>query len=348
MNMKTFSIFVSLLLLCVGCSVQEKNTPLAYHFDRPAALWEETFPLGNGRLGMMPDGGIDRESVVLNEISMWSGSYQDTDNPEASRSLPMIRKLLFEGKSDQAQQLMYDTFVCKGAGSALGDGANAPYGSYQLLGNLVLNYTYPDESPVSEYRRELNLDQAIASTTFKRGNIHYTREAFTSFAGDLGVFYLTADADKAIHFSLSMNRPEHATCTVEANDLVMRGQLPSGDELSGAAGNQYEARVRVLLPKGGSLAAADTLLRVENASEAIVLVSMGTSYLYHDQLKQQLTDLLAAAANKEYVALRNEHVRSYRELYGRVALDLGRNERSLLPMDQRLAAFAQDPNDPEL
>ena len=348
MNMKTFSIFVSLLLLCVGCSVQEKNTPLAYHFDRPATLWEETFPLGNGRLGMMPDGGIDRESVVLNEISMWSGSYQDTDNPEASRSLPMIRKLLFEGKSDQAQQLMYDTFVCKGAGSALGDGANAPYGSYQLLGNLVLNYTYPDESPVSEYRRELNLDQAIASTTFKRGNIHYTREAFTSFAGDLGVFYLTADADKAIHFSLSMNRPEHATCTVEANDLVMRGQLPSGDELSGAVGNQYEARVRVLLPKGGSLAAADTLLRVENASEAIVLVSMGTSYLYHDQLKQQLTDLLAASANKEYVALRNEHVRSYRELYGRVALDLGRNERSLLPMDQRLAAFAQDPNDPEL
>ena len=151
MNMKTFSIFVSLLLLCVGCSVQEKNTPLAYHFDRPATLWEETFPLGNGRLGMMPDGGIDRESVVLNDISMWSGSYQDTDNPEASRSLPMIRKLLFEGKSDQAQQLMYDTFVCKGAGSALGDGANAPYGSYQLLGNLVLNYTYPDESPVSEY-----------------------------------------------------------------------------------------------------------------------------------------------------------------------------------------------------
>ena len=212
----------------------------------------------------------------------------------------------------------------------------------------MLNYIYPDESPVSEYRRELNLDQAIASTTFKRGNIHYTREAFTSFAGDLGVFYLTADADKAIHFSLSMNRPEHATCTVEANDLVMRGQLPSGDELSGAAGNQYEARVRVLLPKGGSLAAADTLLRVENASEAIVLVSMGTSYLYHDQLKQQLTDLLAAAANKEYVALRNEHVRSYRELYGRVALDLGRNALSLLPMDQRLAAFAQDPNDPEL
>ena len=80
-------------------------------------MWEETFPLGNGRLGMMPDGGLEKEKVVLNEISLWSGSKQDTDNPQASYSLPAIRRLLFEGRNDEAQQLMYQTFVCKGAGS---------------------------------------------------------------------------------------------------------------------------------------------------------------------------------------------------------------------------------------
>ena len=71
--------------------------PLSYHFDAPAGIWEASFPLGNGRLGLMPDGGVDTENIVLNEISMWSGSKQDTDNPQAYHSLGTIRKLLFEG-----------------------------------------------------------------------------------------------------------------------------------------------------------------------------------------------------------------------------------------------------------
>ncbi|MGM9759396.1 MAG: glycosyl hydrolase family 95 catalytic domain-containing protein [Parabacteroides sp.] len=325
--------------------MQEQRAPLAYHFDRPAQLWEESFPLGNGRLGMMPDGGVDHETVVLNEISMWSGSYQDADNPDAYRSLATIRRLLFEGKSDQAQQLMYDTFVCKGEGSALGAGANAPYGCYQMLGNLVLDYQYSDEAELGPYRRELNLDQAIATTTFKRGTVTYSREVFTSFGGDLGVIHLTADADKAIHFALSMNRPEHAECLIEGKDLLMQGQLPSGTD---APGIGYVARVRILLPKGGSLTAENSSLKVENASEAVVLVSMATEYLYPGQYQQQAASLLAASENKEYSVLRKEHVNAYRELYGRVELDLGRNERSQLPMDERLVAFAENPDDPEL
>ena len=118
----------------------------SYFFDKPAKVWEETLPLGNGRIGLMPDGQINKENIVLNEISMWSGSKQDTDNTEAYKSLAQIRKLLFEGKNDEAQYLMYKTFVCKGQGSGKGNGADTPYGSYQLLGNLVIEYQYPNET----------------------------------------------------------------------------------------------------------------------------------------------------------------------------------------------------------
>lgn len=101
-----------ILLFLAGCNMPEVKTgkPLSYHFDAPAKIWEETFPLGNGRLGLMPDGGVETENIVLNEISMWSGSKQDTDNPQAYYSLAQIRRLLFEGRNDEAQELMSISF----------------------------------------------------------------------------------------------------------------------------------------------------------------------------------------------------------------------------------------------
>lgn len=292
---------------------------VAYHFDRPARIWEETFPLGNGRVGMMPDGGIDRETILLNEISLWSGSKQDADNPDAYASLAAIRRLLFEGHNDEAQDLMYRTFVCKGQGSALGDGANAPYGSYQLLGNLTIDHVYPNATDsVSAYRRTLDLQEAVASVSFKRGNIGFMREAFTSFAGDVGVVHLAADADKALHFSLGMNRPEHALVTTQGNDLIMRGQLPDGVDTLANQGMRYVARVRVVLPKGGSVVTTDSQLVVRDASEATVLVSMATDYWDKTRFEAEATARLEAAAGKEYDTLRKEHTAAYQAFFNRV------------------------------
>lgn len=340
----------ALLALLPACEMPDMSSgnKLAYHFDEPARIWEETLPLGNGRLGMMPDGGVDKENIVLNEISMWSGSMQDTDNPQALSSLPAIRRMLFEGQNDKAQELMYNTFVCKGAGSGQGRGANVPYGSYQLLGNLILNYSYADApDSIGAYRRELNLNDAIATTTFRRGKVTYSRESFTSFSADLGVVHLTADADKALNFSVGMNRPEHFAVNTDGNDLLMQGQLPDGVDTLALKGTRYQARVRIILPKGGSLVAADTSLTVQNASEAILLVSMGTSYK-NEGFEDKLFALLAESEGKDYPTLRKEHVNAYRSLFDRVDLDLGRSERDAMPIDERLYAFQQDPNDPSL
>lgn len=343
-------LFVLLLCALAGCSqlpVKPGNS-LAYHFDQPARMWEESFPLGNGRLGMMPDGGVGRENILLNEISMWSGSPQDTDNPNAYNALAGIRKALFEGRNGDAQQLMYNSFVCKGAGSALGQGANAPYGSYQLLGNLVIDYTYAGEADsVSSYRRELSLNEAIATASFKKGNVNFGRESFTSFADDLGVVHLTADVEKSLNFSLGMNRPEHYKVTVDGNDLLMQGQLPDGVDTVGQHGLRYQARVRVVLPKGGTITPSDSMLTIKNASEAILLVSMATDY-FDKSFEEQIASLLQKAAGKEYATLKKQHVAAFRELFGRVELDLGRTEQENLPMDARLYAFQQSGNDPSL
>jgi alpha-L-fucosidase 2 len=357
---------VWLLLGCNSLHVREDaaQSKTAYHFDEPARIWEETFPLGNGRIGLMPDGGTEEENYVLNEISMWSGSKQNTDNPEALKSLPRIRELLFEGRNDEAQQLMYETFVCGGEGSR--QGYRQPYGSFQIFGNLKLNYLYANgqDTAIRNYRRELNLEEAIATVSFKKGKNTYTREAFTSFSSDVAVIRLTSDVKNALNFRIGMNRPERYTVVSDRGDLRMYGRLYEGDVydpkkrrdeneagevVKEGKGMRYGARLRVLLPGGGKFSVADdTALTVENASEAILLIGMATDYFGKD-IDRQIDSLVAAAETKGYGTLKKEHVEAYRSLYGRVHVDFGHvHEKETLPINKRLELFHSDRNDPSL
>jgi alpha-L-fucosidase 2 len=115
MTKKMLTVFCLSYLSFTPVIAQQK--PLKLWFDQPAKMWEETLPLGNGRLGMTPDGGILKEKIVLNDIILWSGSPQDANNYDAYKSLPEIRKLILEGKNEEAQALVNRDFVCKGPGS---------------------------------------------------------------------------------------------------------------------------------------------------------------------------------------------------------------------------------------
>ncbi len=131
---------IFLFLLFSGCTAKTDPEPVKHRiwFKEPAAIWEATLPLGNGHLGMMPDGGIHREKIVLNDITLWSGGPQDADNPGAAQYLPAIRELLFQGKNDEAQDLVYRHFGCLKSGSGHGNGTRVPYGSFETLGTLRL------------------------------------------------------------------------------------------------------------------------------------------------------------------------------------------------------------------
>lgn len=345
---RTFPCILAALLSVSGALFARTERPaLGYHFTAPAQMWEATLPLGNGRIGLMPDGGVDREQMVMNEISMWSGSPQEADNPKSIEALPEIRRLLFEGDIDGAQQLMYRSFTCLGVGSNGGKSGKKPYGCYQLLGRLTLDYTYADTTAVSGYERGLSLDEAVAYTRFSRGGVRYQREAFTSFAGDVAVVRLTASRRGALAFSVGMSRPECCAVTTQGTDLVMSGRLSDGTDSPTPRGTRYEARVRLLLPRGGQQQARAGHIAVTGATEAILLVSMATDYRRPDY-QTAVSTLLAAAAREKYAALRSSHVGAYRSRYARVALCLGHTPQEALPIDRRLHDFGEGKADPAL
>jgi alpha-L-fucosidase 2 len=128
---------------------------MALWYSKPATDWErEALPIGNGRLGAMIFGGVDRERIALNEESVWSGSRAKNDRPEASRNLPEIRRLLLAGKNVEAEALVNQTFTCQGAGSGRGSGSNVPFGCYQALGDLHIVWLTADKPvPLNTWKR---------------------------------------------------------------------------------------------------------------------------------------------------------------------------------------------------
>ena len=138
------------ILLCLLLMKSEKEKDLYFFFEEPARCWEETLPLGNGRLGIMPDGGIEKENIVLNDITLWSGKVADYSNPMAKEALPEIQRLLLEDKNYEAQELVYKTFTCSNNGSNWGNGALSNFGCFQTLGNINIVYIYNDDVKVKD------------------------------------------------------------------------------------------------------------------------------------------------------------------------------------------------------
>lgn len=330
--------------LCLFLSIIAFGTIQAadwkYYFEAPAGIWEESIPLGNGRIGMMPWGGVQQERVLLNEITLWSGQKQNTDNPEAYKNLAEIRKLLFESKNDEAQALMYKTFTCKGKGSA-----SAEYGCYQMFGNLFLDFQFPDSlAKVSNYHRELNLSNALAATSFQKGNINYHREYFTSFSKDVGIIKLSADTKNSISFTLSLQRDERYKISLKKDILVISGQL-SGDGVSDN-GMKYFGAVKVKL-NGGTILYQHNSIIVRNATDAEVFVSMATNYRSANPEKTALS-LLTKASSQDYDQAKTEHKATFGKLFNRADVLLPRNANSGLPINKRLEAFVSDPTDADL
>ncbi|WP_254070916.1 glycoside hydrolase N-terminal domain-containing protein [Pedobacter sp. L105] len=315
-------------------------------YKAPANYWEASLPLGNGRLGAMPDGGIFNENIVLNDITLWSGGRQDADQTNAAAHLSEIRQLLFAGKNIEAQQVMSRYFVSKGKGSGMGNGANVPYGSYQILGNLKLNYQYGADSSSlhpSGYHRELSLNDALATTRFTIDHTNFTREYFTSFDDDVVMVRLSASELKKISFVLKLSRPEHFKTKADGVEMQMYGQLNNGTD---GKGMQYRVKVHIK-HDGGNIIIKSNSLQLVNANSAIIYISPTTSYKNINYIKTGDQNL-AKALSKPYAMERTAHIKKFQRLFHRVTLNLGSNAKDSLPTDKRLAAFALKADDPGL
>jgi alpha-L-fucosidase 2 len=316
--------------------------------DRPnEAGWVQALPVGNGRLGAMVFGGVALERLQLNEDSLWSGSPQDADNPEALRYLPKIRELLFTGNYAEAQRLTYEHLACKGEGSGRGGGAKAPYGSYQTLGDLRLTFDDPSTGSsgtgAADYRRELDLDMAVARVSYRMGGARYTREVFVSAPAQVLVVRLTCDTLGRLSFSVALDRSERAATEAGPAGLVMRGQLTDG---RGGGAMRFMARLRVL-NEGGRVTTREGAVRVEGADAVTLLLTAATDYRGSEHAAVSERHL-ESATKQGFQRLRDAHVRDYQKLFHRVTLDLGGSEAASRPTDERLTAVRSGADDPQL
>lgn len=345
MHLESISVnrksLLTLLLSCLlSSSLFGQQKPLKLTSDIPAATWESTFPLGNGRLGMTPDGGIKKETIVLNDITLWSGSPQDANNYEAYKSLPEIRKLIMEGKNEEAQDLVNKNFVCKGPGSG-----GAQWGKYQTMGALQIDYNYKtpagsNELKTSNYKRELSLDQAIATTEYTLDGNNFKREYFTSFDDDISMIRITATKAGSLNCRISLKRPERFAVKTEGKELQMYGQLDNGTD---GKGMQYLCRVQTRL-KDGKLSSTSDALVVEGATELIIYLSAATDFRGFD-FKAQTKSILQKAVTKPYALQKANHITRFSKFFKRVSLDLGEGASSKLPVISRLDQFYQHADD---
>ena len=305
-------------------------------YRQPAANWNEALPIGNGRLGAMVFGGVERERLQLNEESLWDGYPREGVNPRALGALPEVRRLLFAGQNAEAVKLAEACMM----------GQPQKVLPYQPLGDLCLEARLP--GAVEAYGRELDLEQALASVSFTAGGVRFHREMFVSAPDQMLVVNLTADQPGALSLCCTLSRQQDAACAGEGSDgLWLHGQIT---RLHHETGNNVGMKFAAFLlgkAEGGVVRQAAGGVDITGADAVTLFLAGATSYHGGDP-EAICREQVRVASQRTYVALRAAHVAEYRQFYERVAIDLGTTPQSGLPTDERLVAAAKGLADPAL
>ena len=319
---------------------------LAIWFRQPAQEWVDALPVGNGRLGGMVFGGVDKECIQLNEKTLWAGGRWNDISPDGLRALPDIRKLLFDGKPKEALELANNKFMSRPL--------HQP--PYQTLGNLWLEI--PSVKEVTDYRRELNLETGVVTISYRSGDTIFKREIFSSVPDQILVVRINASEPGQISLIAGMDREKDAEVkTVGKDRLTLQGQatLPESrftpEEIQrltkeGFRGTKFQAIAHVKA-RGGKIKAEGGKVIVENANNVTIYIAAATDFNGKNPAQQCENSL--SASMKVYKQILNNHIEDHRKYFNRVCLDLGDNqEQSKLPTDERLTAFKKNFNDPGL
>jgi alpha-L-fucosidase 2 len=326
----------------VPAGLSEKgSTPMAEElwYKQPATRWLEALPVGNGRIGGMVFGGVHEERIALSDSTAWSGAPATGEvNPGALSHMHEIRELFFAGKYDEAQALCTKYLP----GRMKNFGTNLPLPDLQLA--------FEHLGQPAEYRRSLNLDDAIAAVRFQCGGVQFMREIFATHADGVLAVRLTANQRNAISFSMTFS-PGVIPNTIRTQDedtLVLNGNCFEHKHSSGHDGVAIQIRAQVLA-RGGATSATAQGITVSNADAVTILLATGTSFR-GDNPEKTTQETLRRASAKSFAQLHQAHIEDYRPLYRRTWLNLGSSSEStrLQPTDTRRKALADGSDDPEL
>jgi alpha-L-fucosidase 2 len=310
-------------------------------YKQPAEQWLQALPVGNGFLGGMIYGGTQTERIALSEATAWSGAPATGEvNPGALPHLGEMRKLFFDGKYEEFQQLCNRYLP----GHAKNFGTNLPLPELQLA--------FEDAGEISEYRRSLDLDTAIANVRFRSGDAVFTREVLASHPHHVLAIRLSCSGPGRLNFRMGFGKSilpgSIASAPAPADTLVFQGHAYEHMHSSGHDGVALQIHAR-LIPDGGTLSPAAEAIYVRNANSVTVLVAIATSFhggdpqsICHERLQRAMTI--------PFATLRQAHIADHQSLYRRVSLDLGQSPAAIrqLPTDARRKALENGADDPEL
>ncbi|MBR5698491.1 MAG: glycoside hydrolase N-terminal domain-containing protein [Prevotella sp.] len=314
-------------------------------YGQPAQHWLEALPIGNSILGGMVYGGTDVEEIQLNEETFWSGSPHNNNSLTAREHLQEVRSLIFEGKEEEAHKVMDKYFI------------PGPHGMRFLpLGSLKLALGHTD---VSNYRRELNLGNALATTRYVCGGVSYERTAFASLTDDVIIVRLSASKKKALSFDVDFTSQLKYACHEplvgsisgwkDGQQSAQMWATVDGVEHEGIPAG-LKAECKVFVEADGQVTGNDKgAVSVKNATTATLYIAAATNYVNYNNINgnaiEKVNQRLASHVGKSYKKLLADHVKKYKEQYERVQLTLPKSANSALETDKRVAAFEKDASD---
>ncbi len=286
-------------------------------YDNPAENWLESMPIGNGRLGAVINGAIYNEVIYLDEESIWSGCPADNDRPDAYKYLKSLRKLIFDGNYNEAK-VFAERYL---------SGHYTNFGTHLRGGSLIIDYEHGNLE-ISDYRRELDIQNAIASVRYRAGSIAYCREYFASNPDDIVCVRITADKKASVNISLKLASDRQHTVSVKDSKISLVGECEDG-------GVEFEILAQVAID-GGSLTTDNGVVHITGADEVRLFININSSYKDGDYKSRNLSTA-ASACGKDYQQLQNTHRMDFSSLFNRVKFELESETFDGLTISKRLS-----------
>jgi len=313
------TIFLSLIVYsCKEPAVHD----LKLWYEKPATIWEEALPIGNGRLGAMIYGGSGKDHIQFNEETLWTGEPHDYSNEGAFGYLEKIRELIWQGKQKEAEALGMVKFM------------SVPFRqkAYQPFGDIWL--TFPGHEQATDYYRELNISKAICLTSYKVGETTFTREYLASYPDNIIAINLSADKKRSLTFDVELTA-EHEGYVIktEVNGIIQLVVKVKEGILTGAS-------ILKVITKGGNLSVNSNTLQIKEADQAEIYLVAATSFINPSDVSgnpvERCDNYISAISGKPYRNIKKAHIEDYQNYFDRFSIKLGPSEYENLPTDIRI------------
>ena len=308
-------------------------------YNTPAKHWLEALPIGNSHLGGMVYGGIQDETIQLNEETFWSGGPYENNSTQSLATLPQVRQLIFNGREEEAAALINQNFI------------PGPHGM-RFLPMANLHIKMEGNGKAEQFARDLDLQKAIATTRFTINGVEFTRTTFASLPDGVIVCHIKSSKKGVLAFAMNMDAPfdYRAQANGKQIRLTVKGQdqegIPAALTAECIAEISTDGKVKTLDGKGNTSATANTSngsLSISDATEATIIVSAATNFVnYHDvsgNASLRNANYINKVKDWSYRQLEERHVKAYQQQFNTVKLSLPTDGNAQLPTDKRLAQF---------